>query len=71
MALHKHEPVTSRQMRTSSPWGDTICQELRDIYHLTKDPVIKLKCRIATAMAKGMAKKLSEYKKGWEKEFYK
>lgn len=70
MALHKHEPVSESDMDVSTDKGYTICQVLRDIYHRTESKEIKLKLRVATAMAKAMAKKLSGYKEEWEKEFY-
>lgn len=40
----------------------SICQKLRDIYHMTDDEEIKLTCRIAMAMAKAMQNKLKKYK---------
>jgi hypothetical protein len=44
--------------------GDTICQVLREIYHLTDDKGIKYRCRISVTMAKRMAGKLKAYKEG-------
>ena len=63
------DPVSSSEMK----WGwekgrkewrghHNICQTLRDMYHETDDPNIKLKCRICVAMAKAMNKKLQYYK---------
>jgi len=46
---------------------NTICETLRQIYHLTDNEEIKLKCRVAMTMAKKMAFKLSAYKWDWEK----
>lgn len=40
----------------------TICQTLRDIYHITDNQEVKLKCRLAVAMAKAMNEKLKWYK---------
>lgn len=40
----------------------SVCQQLRDIYHTTADPSIKLKCRLAMAMTKSMHEKLKWYK---------
>jgi hypothetical protein len=40
----------------------SICQTLRDIYHLTDNPDVRLKCRLAVAMAKAMNEKLKWYK---------
>lgn len=42
----------------------TVCQTLREIYRMTNDPEIKLKCRLAMAMTKAMHEKLKEYKNG-------
>ena len=42
--------------------GNTVCQILRDIYHLTDNEVIRYKLRVATAMTKRMAGKLKYYK---------
>ncbi len=67
--LRKHEPVPKEAMRWQSS-QHTICQVLRDIYFKTKDEDIKLKCRLATAMAKAMDKKLKEYNKDWREGFY-
>lgn len=44
----------------------SLCQMLREIYQLTDDPEIKLKCRIASRMGKIMAAKISKYELGWE-----
>lgn len=40
----------------------SICQKLRDMYHMTDNEDIKLTCRVAMAMAKSMQKKLKYYK---------
>jgi hypothetical protein len=40
-----------------------ICTVLRGIYHGSADPSIRVKARVATAMAKKMDMKLREYKK--------
>lgn len=45
----------------------TICQTLRDIYMLTDNEEIRLKCRTAMAMAKKMQDKLKSYKDLQEK----
>jgi len=42
----------------------TICQVLRDIYHSTDRNDIRLKCRVAVAMARAMHEKLKKYKQG-------
>ena len=40
----------------------SVCQQLRDIYHMTDNQDIKLKCRLAMAMTKSMHEKLKWYK---------
>ena len=56
------EPV-KRMLWDSRRW--TLCQILREIYHTTEDPLIKMKCRIAANMAKEMATKISSYEPKW------
>ena len=41
----------------------TICQFLRDIYTMTNNEEIKMKCRIGMSMTKSMHEKLKYYKK--------
>lgn len=48
----------------------SVCEVLREIYFATDNPDIKLKCRIATSMAKAMAAKLSEYNSEWKGDFF-
>jgi len=63
MPYRRHEPVDQKIMDISNYEGHhSICQTLRDIYHLTEDDDIKLKCRVAMSMAKSMQKKLKWYK---------
>lgn len=69
MPLRKHEPVSDEAMRWTSP-NNSICQVLREIYFTTDDPDTKLRCRLATAMAKAMTAKLKAYKQDWEREFW-
>jgi hypothetical protein len=69
MAIRKHDPVSEKEMAWISP-NYTICQVLREIYYATDDPGIRINCRVATSMAKSMTRKLSEYKKGWEADFW-
>jgi hypothetical protein len=62
MPYPRHEPVSEKEMeRTRYEGHHTICQTLRDIYHLTDNKEIKDKCRLAVAMAKAMHEKLKEY----------
>jgi hypothetical protein len=67
--LHKHEPIAEKEMSYASR-NHSICQTLRDIYHKTNDPDIKLNCRIAVTMAKKMSVKLTENKKDWGAGFW-
>lgn len=67
--LRNHEPVSEESMEWMSP-NNSICQVLREIYFSTEDAGVKLKCREATAMAKSMTKKLTEYKENWEEDFW-
>jgi hypothetical protein len=56
------EPVSERQMTRHFYDGfNTICQYLRDIYHMTDDEEIRFKLRVAMSMAKSMDKQLREY----------
>jgi len=41
---------------------NTICSIIRDIYLLTDDEEIKIRCRVAMRMSKSMHYKLVEYK---------
>jgi ABC-type Zn uptake system ZnuABC Zn-binding protein ZnuA len=67
--LHKHEPIAEKVMGHVSP-NNSVCQVLRDIYHRTDDPYIKLNCRVAVTMAKKMSDKLTEHKKEWQEGFW-
>lgn len=61
---YKHrEPVPESEMQRDRYSGHhTICQTLRDIYAMTEDPEIRLKCRIGVSYAKAMHEKLKWYK---------
>ena len=67
--FRKHEPVPEKEMNCVSQ-RETICAVLRDIYFATENQEVKLKARIATSMAKSMSRKLTEYKEGWENDFF-
>jgi len=59
----KVEPVSVATMvRTRYKGHHTICETLREIYVLSENEEIKIKCRIAVAMAKSMHNKLKWYK---------
>jgi len=63
MGYKKVEPISEEKMLKQRYLGhNTICQKLREIYILTDNEDIKLKCRIAMAMAKRMHNKLKEYR---------
>jgi len=63
MPYKNREPVSEKIMDIKDYEGHhSICQFLRDIYHKTNDEEIKLKCRVAVAMAKAMNEKLKWYK---------
>jgi len=65
MPYKKVEPVSERKMtKTRYEGHNTICQLLRDIYRISDNEDIKLKTRIAMAMAKKMHEKLKEYRDG-------
>ena len=55
------KPASEEEMAFSRYAGHhTICQTLRDIWAMTHDEEIKLKCRLAVAMAKAMHRKLKK-----------
>ena len=58
MPYKRYPPVPEWEMdKTRWEGHHSVCQTLRDIYHLTADPTIKLKCREAMAMSKAMHEK--------------
>ena len=59
--IHAREPVTAASMRIRPSVPGAICDVLYDIYHMTHREDIRLKIRLATAMAKAMNAKLKEY----------
>lgn len=63
MPYPRHKPVSERQMDRRIYEGEnTICQTIRDMYHLTDNQDIRLKCRLAMSMAKAMCVKLMKYR---------
>lgn len=61
--LPKREPAPLWEMDKKRWEGHhSICQTIRDIYHLTDNEELKLKCRVAMSMTKAMHSKLKEYK---------
>jgi hypothetical protein len=64
-----HEPCSEEHM--GLVWPEfTICQLMRNIYHLTDDEEIRLLCRIGQTMAKKMDAKLRQYKADWAEGFW-
>ena len=64
MSMRRHHPVpVSKMVKTRYAGHHTICQFLRDIYAMTNNEDIKLKCRIGMSMTKSMHEKLKYYKK--------
>ncbi len=58
-----HEPVDISEMDRSRYQGHhSICQKLRDIFHMTENEEIKIELRICMSMAKSMNSKLQDYK---------
>jgi len=68
MPYKKREPVSELEMnRTGYEGHHSICQFLRDMYHLMETPdtnkeEIRIKIRVAMAMAKAMNDKIQWYK---------
>jgi len=65
----KYKPCNEKYMAKEYP-ENTICQVLRETYHLTNEPLVKMNLRVAVSMAKAMTKKLREYKADWSKGFW-
>ena len=63
MPYPRHKPVSEKAMNRKIYEGEnTICQTIRDMYHISDNQDIRLKCRLAMAMAKAMCVKLMEYR---------
>ena len=62
MPYKRHAPCPISEMETSTFQGENaVFQVLRDIYHMTEDENIKMKCRIGISMAQAMMKRLVRY----------
>lgn len=62
--IRSHKPISISKIENTSYKGhNTICQYLRDIYSMTDDEDIKMKCRIGMSMAKSMHERLKMYRK--------
>ena len=78
MPYKRHKPVSEEEMELIEPvplsemgvhrWDGhhTVCQTIREIYRMTEDPEIKMKCRLAMAMTKAMHEAIKRLKQ--EKE---
>ena len=61
--FRQRDPIDIREMDKSRWEGHhSICQTLRDIYHMTNDDTLRVKSRIAMSMTKAMHEKLKSYK---------
>jgi len=64
MKIRMHKPVSIKKIENPRYKGhNTICQYLRDIYAMTNDEEIKMKCRVGMSMAKSMYERLKKYRK--------
>jgi hypothetical protein len=67
--LH-YEPAPEEHMSIISG-RLTCCEILREIYRATDNPEIKMKCRVATTIAKSMAARITKYEgRNWGKKQY-
>ena len=63
MPYKRREPCSESEMDLGRYHGHyTICQYLRDIYHMTDNKEIKMKCRVGMAMTKAMNARLQWYR---------
>lgn len=69
MPYKRRNPVDVSEMELSRYQGHhSICQKLRDLFHMTENEEIKLELRVCMAMAKAMNQKLQDYKHKEEEE---
>jgi len=61
MPYKRYAPATEQDMDKRMKGPNTICNILREMYHITDDPEIRLKCRLAFSMGKAMCNKLMYY----------
>lgn len=61
MPYKRYAPATEQDMDKRMKGPNTICNILREMYHMTDDPEIRLKCRVAFSMGKAMCNKLTHY----------
>lgn len=61
----QHEPAPEEEMdRTRWEGHHSVCQTIREIYRMTDNEEIKMKCRLAMSMTKAMHERLKKYKLG-------
>ena len=61
--FRKRDPIDVSEMDKKRWEGHrSICQTIRDIYHLSNNEELRLKCRVALSMTKAMHERLKEYK---------
>ena len=65
------EPCDEIDMKDKAVWGKStpdmetdLCTVLRAIYHRTRDPQIRIRCRVATAMGIKMRIAIMRHKEG-------
>lgn len=63
MPYKRRKPVDEKEMlKTRWEGHHTICETLREIYALSDNEDVKLKSRLAMAMAKAMHEQLKRYR---------
>lgn len=69
MPYKRREPVPESEMDRKRWEGHyTICQYLRDIYCLTDNEEIRMKCRVGMAMTKAMNDRLQYYRHKYDEK---
>jgi len=69
MPYKRRDPVPESEMDRDRWEGHyTICQYLRDIYHLTDNTEIRMKCRVGMAMTKAMNDRLQYYRHKYDEK---
>ena len=69
MPYKRRQPASEFEMDRKDYEGHySICQFLRDIYHITDNSEIKMKCRVGMAMTKAMNDRLQYYKHKYEEK---
>ena len=69
MPYKRHAPCAEADMDATAVEGEiAVFQILRDIYHLTDDEDIKMKCRIGISMARAMSRRIDKYEQSFKRE---